>query len=396
MHMGPPVVQIPRSINVAPNHASSRSIGILLGKEEASAKLITFSSVPRPNLTIPNLTMDHDFPSNPPFSAPTGKSFVEIMTEVQVANYWVVALATAWYYDLIITIPEDISLFHGRRFTIPDFTYAASKVVTLTWITFAVAYIATPPFDPNCHILLQVTAWLLAFATPLNAFLFLIRVIGIFRGSRVMVYIFSGLWLSTWSSFVIPISFKVNENPHNLICLATETKPYSAAGFLLVLLFDTAVFVAISLKVTFIGGNRSWRARLRTFFTGQDTGYISRTLMRSGQLYYLGVIGQHVAIIMGLVNETNPTTYRAVLIVATVALHNLMACKVYRLLKFDLIDVVSSSDIVTEQYGHNTIPDFAVREDSSDNTVIYLQTIPHTSNSRDLHSPMEFYTHRDK
>lgn len=109
-----------------------------------------------------------------------------------------------------------------------------------------------------------------------------------------------------------------------------------------------------------------------------------------------GVIGQHVAIIMGLVNETNPTTYRAVLIVATVALHNLMACKVYRLLKFDLIDVVSSSDIVTEQYGHNTIPDFAVQEDSSDNTVIYLQTIPHTSNSRDLHSPMEFYTHRDK
>ena len=102
-----------------------------------------------------------------------------------------------------------------------------------------------------------------------------------------MVYGFTALWFSTWSSFLIPISFNIDDNPDNAICLATETKPWGAIGFFTVLIFDTAVFVAISLKVTAISMDRSWRTRMRMFFTGRETGYISRTLLRSGQLYYL-------------------------------------------------------------------------------------------------------------
>lgn len=108
------------------------------------------------------------------------------------------------------------------------------------------------------------------------------------------------------------------------------------------------------------------------------------------------VIGLHVVIVIALVDNTTPTTFRAVLIVATVALHNLMACKVYRLLKFDLIDIVSSSFIGSEEYDHNVMPDFAVREDSNDASVIYLHTVPRNGGSEDLHSPMEFYTDRHK
>ena len=139
----------------------------------------------------------------------------------------------------------------------------------------------------TCYTLLQAAAWLIAISTPFNAFLFLIRVVGIFRGSRIMVYGFTALWFSTWSSFLIPISFNIDDNPDNAICLATETKPWGAIGFFTVLIFDTAVFVAISLKVTAISMDRSWRTRMRMFFTGRETGYISRTLLRSGQLYYL-------------------------------------------------------------------------------------------------------------
>ncbi|KAK7691712.1 hypothetical protein QCA50_005112 [Cerrena zonata] len=340
--------------------------------------------------------MDGDFPSHPPFSAPRGKSFPEILREVQAANYLVTAIATAWYYDLIITIPEDVSLFHGRRFTIPDLTYTASKVLTLTWTTLAVAFIAMPASNLDCHIVLQATAWLVAVATPLNAFLFLIRVVGIFRGNRAMVYIFCGLWLSTWSSFVIPVSFNVNENPRNAICLATETKPYGAAGFCVVLLFDTAVFVAISLKVTSFGMNHSWRERFRIFFTGQETGYISRTLLRSGQLYYLSVIGLHVVIVIALVDNTTPTTVPR-------SAH----CRYSRSSQLDGMQSVPTAEvrldryrlfsfIGSEEYDHNVMPDFAVREDSNDASVIYLHTVPRNGGSEDLHSPMEFYTDRHK
>ena len=50
----------------------------------------------------------------------------------------------------------------------------------------------------TCYTLLQAAAWLIAISTPFNAFLFLIRVVGIFRGSRIMVYGFTALWTGTF------------------------------------------------------------------------------------------------------------------------------------------------------------------------------------------------------
>ena len=108
------------------------------------------------------------------------------------------------------------------------------------------------------------------------------------------------------------------------------------------------------------------------------------------------VIGLHVIIVIALVEEGTPSTFRAVLIVATVALHNLMACKVYHLLKSDLIDVVSSSVIGSEEYDHNVVPDFIVREETTDDTVIYLHTVPHMDDNEALHSPMEFRTGQNR
>lgn len=73
-----------------------------------------------------------------------------------------------------------------------------------------------------------------------------------------------------------------------------------------------------------------------------------------------------------------------------------MACKVYRLLKSDLIDVVGSSVIGSEQYDHNVMPDFIVREETHDDTVIYLRTVPPSVvDAEGVHSPIEFRRNQD-
>ena len=65
-------------------------------------------------------------------------------------------------------------------------------------------------------------------------------------------------------------------------------------------------------------------------------------------------------------------------------------------MKSDLIDVVSSSVIGSEEYDHNVVPDFIVREETTDDTVIYLHTVPHMDDNEALHSPMEFRTGQNR
>ena len=65
----------------------------------------------------------------------------------------------------------------------------------------------------------------------------------------------------------------------------------SSFGFIASVVFDTAVFVAISVKVLEINAYRvfhgwSW---IMAFIRGEGLGHISMVLLRSGQLYYLYV-----------------------------------------------------------------------------------------------------------
>lgn len=137
-----------------------------------------------------------------------------------------------------------------------------------------------------------MAGWLLAVATPCNALLFLIRILGIFRGCYRITIAFTLLWLSTFTCILTPLNFKGD----NLLlvnrgCLMTEGRSLAAVGFLSVLLFDTAVFIAITWKVLNVNLVRGWRNRVSLFFGGEPTrvGYISKILLQSGQIYYLYV-----------------------------------------------------------------------------------------------------------
>ena len=53
---------------------------------------------------------------------------------------------------------------------------------------------------------------------------------------------------------------------------------------------DTLVFLAISYRMTsFAIVKSTWRARTKSFFTGDGLYYLSKVLLQSGQVYYLSV-----------------------------------------------------------------------------------------------------------
>ncbi|KAK7691713.1 hypothetical protein QCA50_005113 [Cerrena zonata] len=299
---------------------------------------------------------------------------VELAFQSQHAQFAMVAVISAWVWDVLISMPEEFLIV---SFTIPDLTYMVARTVTLLFLIVAVIFSVIPATNVNCHSLMSMAGWLLAVATPCNALLFLIRILGIFRGCYRVTIPFTLLWMSTFTCILTPLTFK-GENLLlvNRGCLMTEGGSLAAVGFMSVLLFDSMVFAAISWKVLDINLARGWRDRIRLFFGGEtDTlGYISKILLQSGQIYYLAIIGVHILIIVVLLITTVPPVYRGILAVPTVALHNMMACRVFRLLKFGVIhNLPSFTDNTRSQ-----IPEFIVMNtfSSSDQDMDHTRPAP--------------------
>jgi hypothetical protein len=113
---------------------------------------------------------------------------------------------------------------------------------------------------------------------------------------------------------------------------------------------DTLVFLAISYRMVSIAMVKStWRAWIKSFFTGDGLLYLSKVLLQSGQVYYLSVfwslLYQHVcwsnlydsitigvAIIASvfILYGTIPVELRAILVRPYFSLESAMACRVFR------------------------------------------------------------------
>lgn len=146
----------------------------------------------------------------------------------------------------------------------------------------------------HCQHLALSLGWCFALAMPFNSFLFFFRVRAVFRDSPLIVTCFAILWVSTFATisapFAIDNSISIGSPP---ICLETDVKGFSNAGPVIIAVHDTVVYFAISFRLSM---NSLARGRassnkfmdvIKIFFSGKGVGQISKSLMTTGQLYYL-------------------------------------------------------------------------------------------------------------
>ena len=152
-------------------------------------------------------------------------------------------------------------------------------------VTFS--FLVVPVAD--CGGALKVALWFIGFATPLHSALFLLRVWAVFYGHRVIVGFFTLLWLATFASFGYAFSLSgfMAHIAMTKYCFLTFTPPLFSLMFIVSTVYDTLVFIAITLSIILDSPFTGWRARSRVFFTGEMLGHISRSLLQTGQVYYL-------------------------------------------------------------------------------------------------------------
>jgi hypothetical protein len=126
-----------------------------------------------------------------------------------------------------------------------------------------------------------------------SALLFFFRVRAVYSGDRIVSAVFGFLWLAVLgSSITIPVGAGATSFGDPAVCIATRIEPYVGSSGIVLTVYDTLVFVAISYRLVsnFEGMQKQTRwERLTSLFTGANLPAFSKALLTDGQVYYLCV-----------------------------------------------------------------------------------------------------------
>ncbi|CAL1694472.1 unnamed protein product [Somion occarium] len=257
--------------------------------------------------------------------------------EVAKGVFWIVL--GAWTWDLLTAVGDDIQMFRNSKLE-AAFNYAVyvlSRIFTFGFILGSLIFECGLTAHQDCLVPFNVLAWFGTCAIPSNSLLFFLRVRGVFFHDRWIVAGFFVLWLSTLSALVEPFGFKTGHIGPTPYCLIADVAKFTSAGYIAVAIFDTSVFVGISLRMLSNSIEQTWRGRFKMFFSGRCTGKVSRALLQTGQLYYLVTVWVNLVLTVILLMSLISPTSEAMFTVPNIALQNVMACRVFRLLKLGYI-----------------------------------------------------------
>ena len=142
----------------------------------------------------------------------------------------------------------------------------------------------------GCQVLTSCSAWSATFAIPLSGLLFFFRIRAVFHNSKTVVLLFALLWVAVLGC-CIPASFGVEAAYVGSIgsCSDVSIAKSVSIGPIASCIYDTFVFIAISTKLMAcsLSNRATWAERFRCFWVGPEGGPIMRTVLQTGQLYYL-------------------------------------------------------------------------------------------------------------
>jgi hypothetical protein len=111
----------------------------------------------------------------------------------------------------------------------------------------------------------------------------------VYCNNRIITVFFGLLWLMLFGlCFVVLLAAKAVHIGPTQICIIIRVEHYGAISLLVHVVFDTLVFLAISLRLSsFSIMGDTFGARVRSFLRGDGLSSLSRSLLYDGQLYYL-------------------------------------------------------------------------------------------------------------
>jgi hypothetical protein len=220
----------------------------------------------------------------------------------------------------------------------------------------------------NCNALKNAAGASFIVAAPFTSALFFFRVKAVYHNNTIVTTSFGLLLLSLFGiSIMYPFAYKGEEHLGTTQrCIASEFARFGSIPPLITSIFDTLVFIAISLRIAsyMILDNDTFGARIKSFLQGHGLPNLSRCLLQGGQLYYLFVTYSHPykstdwyflcsatiglnIVVVSMALAPVSMIYRTLFVQAHIALNNAMACRAFRGIRLGLIQEVDGSTMTS-------------------------------------------------
>ncbi|EJC99639.1 uncharacterized protein FOMMEDRAFT_160065 [Fomitiporia mediterranea MF3/22] len=261
----------------------------------------------------------------------------DVASQLHVARPIASASLGVFVWDIIFNLPSDYKLLFKHRITVPTIVYL---ITSFAYVIISVVF----EWAGNCQALATAFSICFAIAIPLTSLLFFFRIRAVFNDRTLVVSIFAFLWVSLLAGYIVPFGITADNIGPTQFCLVAGVKQYNAAGIVISTVNDTLVFVAISLRILCNPAiDDNVRARVKVFSNGGTLPKLSKSIFQSGQQYYLITVGGNIlTMVMILTPSVNPM-YRAMFNVPNIVIENCMACKVFRDIKFGIIETSATS-----------------------------------------------------
>jgi hypothetical protein len=123
---------------------------------------------------------------------------------------------------------------------------------------------------------------------PASSGLFFIRLAGVCSHDKYIMVFFGLCWVGLVGIFAyISIEGMARCSGVNSPTPCFMVQPIDAWGYISAAIYDTLMYLAISWRLASLATVDRWQDRLRAFITANDLGWLSKVLLKSGQVYYL-------------------------------------------------------------------------------------------------------------
>ncbi|KZP11644.1 hypothetical protein FIBSPDRAFT_1050574 [Athelia psychrophila] len=253
----------------------------------------------------------------------------------QLVTYVFTANSVMYAYDWVLSVSEEVELVSAAGLSWPIAIYFLSRAamfiqMCLTWFLQWLSEITG-----DCDALVKLYGACAGLSIASTSFLFLLRVRAVYMRSARTTAIFGTLWIVT-VAFATHSATTIHADPKSTYvhsgCGVSRVKSISSTWMLVPMLFtDTLIFLAITYRLTADAATKgSWRSRFLIIAKGKGLYSLSRSLMLTGQFYYLSTIAYilvHFAIIW---QPPAPTGTLYTLASLYAGYTNMMACRVFR------------------------------------------------------------------
>ncbi|KAG2009720.1 hypothetical protein CC2G_012620 [Coprinopsis cinerea AmutBmut pab1-1] len=262
-------------------------------------------------------------------------------------NLVVVATVAIWIWDFLLSLPGDYQLHKSHAITPPCMVYLVSRIplpsriATLGLCIYSVVYAVHPIGNCEDNDLAMGAITVPAYASC--TLLVLLRVRATFHGSPHFIYTYSIFWLAHLA-FTTAAYFALRHPVSSIsgtgFCSPSRVNYLYTASATFLCLYHTAMVVGVSLRMASMadktGATEERRAaRLRNAILGSHLPSFSRGMLRNTQIYCMATLVFGIlCVVWSHVHQHSPY-YGSLFTLPSVAIMNIMACRVYRNTKPD-------------------------------------------------------------